>query len=382
MTRLKDDLAEWLLSSVMSWDEANGTKERLELQALASMKYDEYQRFSPGMRFVESLAIWLSQFEPQDRITAYEFVKKRLIFISSGEMTHCVMMAFPDVMAPHIIREAGLLISEPETRVVRISNSQEYKVLLRQCLFLGLSDGAHIDIFRRANLSISQEQVLTSYDLSNTKANELIEELGKSLATIVGRSFDIGNLRFKMLFLLDDFSGSGISYFRKEGKLPTFHGKIFKILRQIYAPKADDSLSLLFNPSDVRICIVLYIATAQALDSIRQSVNDFCHCHGIPETRCTVEAVYTLHDSIKVTDETDEKMINVLKQDRYFDKDIIDEHYRKGRCERPYLGFDECSLPLILSHNSPNNTIPLLWFDENARIKGLFPRSSRHRREK
>jgi hypothetical protein len=39
------------------------------LQLLADYKYDSYQRFGPGKRFVESLALWLKQFDPEDRMT-------------------------------------------------------------------------------------------------------------------------------------------------------------------------------------------------------------------------------------------------------------------------------------------------------------------------
>ncbi len=63
----------------------------------------------------------------------------------------------------------------------------------------------------------------------------------------------------------------------------------------------------------------------------------------------------------------------------YFDDSIIDEHYKRGKHDRPYLGFNECSLPLVLSHNTPNNSIPLLWFEEDRKHRGLFPRVPRHR---
>jgi hypothetical protein len=56
---MRDALAERLLGSVMEWSNEDIARQRPILQALASLKYDEYQQFSPGMRFVESLALWL-----------------------------------------------------------------------------------------------------------------------------------------------------------------------------------------------------------------------------------------------------------------------------------------------------------------------------------
>ncbi len=60
---MRDALAERLLANVMAWTPEDVARERPVLQALAAIKYDEYQQFSPGMRFVESLALWLAQFE-------------------------------------------------------------------------------------------------------------------------------------------------------------------------------------------------------------------------------------------------------------------------------------------------------------------------------
>jgi len=91
----------------------------------------------------------------------------------------------------------------------------------------------------------------------------------------------------------------------------------------------------------------------------------------------TADAVQTLPDEVRLSDPGDTGMLDLLKQ--HFDDSIMDEHFRKGKHERPYLGFDECGLPLVLSHNTPNNSIPLLWYEEGGHFKGLFPRVSRHR---
>ena len=64
---------------------------------------------------------------------------------------------------------------------------------------------------------------------------------------------------------------------------------------------------------------------------------------------------------------------------RYFDSDVVDEHYKKGKHDLPYLGFNECALPLVLNHNSPNNSVAILWLPADKKYKGLFPRISRHR---
>ena len=91
---MKDDLAQALLAKIMNWTEEEDAAERPYLQVMAAYKYDEYQQFSPGMRFIESLAFCLKQFDTiEDRKKAYDFVKKRVIFISRAEMEHLVTSA-------------------------------------------------------------------------------------------------------------------------------------------------------------------------------------------------------------------------------------------------------------------------------------------------
>ena len=93
---------------VMDWSPEDIARERPILEVLARLKYDEYQQFSPGMRFVESLAYWLSQFRsPGERETAYQFFRSKLIFFSTAEMNHFVSMAYPDHIRPHLLRKAA-----------------------------------------------------------------------------------------------------------------------------------------------------------------------------------------------------------------------------------------------------------------------------------
>jgi hypothetical protein len=63
---MRDELAEALLAKVMNWSDEEKARERPVLQDLARYKYDEYQQYAPGRRFIESLALWLRQFETID----------------------------------------------------------------------------------------------------------------------------------------------------------------------------------------------------------------------------------------------------------------------------------------------------------------------------
>ena len=104
---MKDSLAEALLGQVMGWDGTDMaiSNTLLSLQMLASRKYDGYERFRPGRKFVESLALWLRQFPTvEERTTALAFVQRRLVFISNDEMEQLVENTLPEGDSPHLAR--------------------------------------------------------------------------------------------------------------------------------------------------------------------------------------------------------------------------------------------------------------------------------------
>jgi hypothetical protein len=370
---LKDALAERLLANVMGWSPQDVANERPDLQALAAYKFDEYQQFSPGMRFIESLALWLKQFDTdEERKVAFNFVRNRLVFVSASEMAHLVAISYPDVIRPLLTTRVAKEEQMPDWLVSKIVDSVNFRVLLRQSLFLGLSDGSHTDVFRRSNPEISHEQVLRTQEISRERASEMTNSLRRDLESILGRQPSPAESRFRMVFLLDDFSGSGISYLRMEPEGSSYapKGKIANFYRNVRNENGE--LSDLLSPSDLSVSLVLYMATEHAkrhLDVMGQKVFD-----NVP---FTVHIVNLLRDTTNIEETDDAAFIAILK--KYYDDSIETKHYLRGRHEKPYLGFDQCALPLVLYHNTPNNSVPLLWFDEGRRFRGLFPRVSRFR---
>ena len=70
---------------------------------MSSVKYDGYSHFRAGVRFIETLATWLKQFEPADRAVAYNLVKRRLVYFSLPEIECLVDNFIPEVVTqpPH-----------------------------------------------------------------------------------------------------------------------------------------------------------------------------------------------------------------------------------------------------------------------------------------
>jgi len=363
---MKESLIGPIFGKIMQWTSEDVARERPELEALSLIKYDHYNNYSPGMRFFESLALWLGQFESlHERQLAYNFIKERIIYISSDELSHLISVTYPDHIKHVLIQKTARILQIPEWSVRRITDSVEFKIMKRRSLFLGLSDGADIGQFRRNNFEeLDHEQILRSHEISNERCEDLIESLDEALSSIKGSESNRNT--YCNVFLLDDFSGSGSSYlYKKEDG--SFRGKI----KVFYDDIKNFKDKKLFDMDDLHIYLVLYISTEESVKNLKRLSKELF----VGDIKFDILVVNQLYNNIKIrTDESD--LIDLLV--KYFDNDIITKSYRTGKHDMPYLGYNECALPLILFHNTPNNTIPLIWFNENNKIRGLFPRISRH----
>lgn len=362
---MKDANAVEILSRVLSWDADEYSKNLPYLQLLAGYKYDGYQRFEPGRRFIESLSLWLNQFAPEHRNAALLLVRDHLVFVSDDEMRHLVRMSYPDIVVQERIRAVAEEQGIPRFRVASATSHPRFKELQIKSLYLGLSDGAHTNELRRAAAgSISNEQIWQAYELGDEKAGSMLAELEKSLKK-AGMPSDAP--AFSVVWLVDDFSGSGMSYIRFDNEQKKFKGKIAKVFKQLVDNRIVD-------PGYYEIHLLLYVATRQAVDHIEYWAERFTAHHGYKPLQLRVVHVIEKSASLR-QDPTIMGLVNVTS---YFDAAVDDEHMAVGGSSARY-GFAGCALPLVLAHNTPNNSVYLLWGPDDTEFFGLFPRVSRHR---
>lgn len=366
---MRDQNAQQLLAKVMGWqDDVPVLKHVPVLQLLADYKYDQYQKFAPGRRFIESLALWLNRFDPQHRQTALEFVTDQLIYFSDAEFSHLVRSAYPDI----IVQERMRLVAEeqglPSFYVGRISRSSRFKELLIKSLYLGLSDGARTNELRRASEGeISNEQIWQAYELSDEKAGDMVGALNDSLTK---EGLATGKSLFNLVWLLDDFSGSGNTYIRFDGEKNKYKGKIPRIYELL-------NRGHLVDTAHYEVFLLLYVATRQGLDHIEYWTERFTSDSGYK--RLQVRALCILEREVSVTSNLSGALRLLIENERYYDHKAYDKHIALGGSADARLGFAACALPVVLCHNTPNNSIFLLWGPENLDFVGLFPRVSRHR---
>ena len=369
-------LAEKVLAHVVDWDDARLSEERLDLEMLAEFKYDEYRQFSPGMRFIESLSLWLARFKGDEQEAMYSLVRNWLVFVSNAEMQHYIKTAYADHAKPILVQEAARRAGICEDRIARVTGSKEFSDLRKKCLYLGLSDGSKMDDFRRFSL-LGHGQVYSLHEIAGPRKSRMLEQLARSLGSGPGSS----NPKFEIVFLVDDFSGSGLSYiYEKDGK---FKGKIMEFVEQFdgaveggpagSGPPEGGGLGGMFAPN-LLVVVMLYAATDAAADHIRRHASKMFEKRGI---RLEVVVVCEIRTAALPTADVMAAVEPILAA--RFDSAMPRGGYRKGRHQRPHLGFDERGMLIVLSHNCPNNTLPIVWHESEGdpQARALFPRRKR-----
>ena len=363
------------LSEIMQWDTDRSQEEFVWLNLMSKMKYDSYQDFRAGVRFVESLADWVQQFPTlAERETAYGFIRENLVYVSPGEMNHLVELFYPETVQRHLMEEASKRSGIPSYRLWADQQASTlYERLLRQCLFIELSDGARIDIFRRANAGVvSNEQIVTAPRINKAKWDDLLKDLHNDLQD--------SEARFAFVFLVDDFTASGATLLRWEEEKQRWNGKIFRFWKDIEEANVAKTH---FDPSWV-LCVHHYLATHRARSVTEQRQKEALkRRHEAGDgwfERVEFSFGAYLPENLPANKVQHEDFLNLVE--KYYDDAIETKHMKVGG-DDARLGFGKCALPLILEHNTPNNSLALLWAETSGEqgkhtMRPLFRRRQRH----
>jgi hypothetical protein len=424
---MKRELSLRLLRNILPdppWSEERLQELVSELDVLADYKYNFYEMYQPGRLFFENLYLWLSVFDVDERTMALTFVRENLIFISREEFQQLAQVLYSDRIQQRQLDLAAHITGVPRHRVRMLALSTELQRIRRSSLYVAMSDGARIDYFRRQNLSISNEQVLPTYYPNSDKATGLINELEKGLSK---------GARFECLFLIDDFCGSGRTLLREvvkvnldgplegftvpqrmrsvlsysgerrelslayssnidsqlEEKLlslseaPTYGKGVKELLRKHGARETELTGSLRRIASETplpgmlsenaRVYLCPLLTTQYALDRLNPLISRL----PAPLNRLEILPGAVLPDSVRIRPPAigrpaAENIATLCEH--HYREEYEDEHTGSIK-----YGYDSCGLPLVLHHNTPNNSIYLLW--SRKMHNPLFVRYERHGRE-
>lgn len=363
---MNEQLALRTLSDLLGWT-YQAHSEFAWLRLMSKFKYDAYQGYEPGMRFFESLISWLHQFDTKpDREVAYEFLKTRLIFFSKNEVAHLVHRFYPivrDTLSKAIAKEHQI---QPYEIWTHPSTKGLYEVSLRKSMFVGLSDGAMMDVFRRSNEGkLSNEQIVVAHEISEPKWKGMVEKLEEDIKAKHWNT----QAMFQHVFLIDDFTASGTSLITP--KLGGgWSGKINKFIT------SNEKYLSRFLENPCLLHVHHYLATSDAKVTVEAYAAQLEAQH--PEFNIDLTFGHIIEGQFKITPQEDPKFYALLTN--HYDPGV--ETTISGTVQ---FGYKNCSLPVVLEHNTPNNTVGLIWAESNGAValpaktlKPLFRRRTRH----
>ncbi|PWB91347.1 hypothetical protein C5688_06495 [Methylocystis sp. MitZ-2018] len=369
-----------LIAEIMGWDDEDGTatREYAWLRLMARIKYDGYADFRAGVRFIETLATWLKQFDQADRTTAYAFVQNRLVYISPAEQQRLIEAFVPEIVTPNL---RAIVAAEMKIKPYEVWSTAEgakrCQQVLRKTLFVGMSDGSRIDVLRRANAKrVSTEQVVPMMNVDYEKWKDLDEKLREDGSPGERPKFD-------SVYLIDDFTASGTTFIRNidgnwKGKLKTFNDIISDARLRL-----KDEFPINENYD---LHIHHYVSSRQARTNLDQLIGEATRLwdqRTFGSTRITEGLL--LPADLPLHEPQDAKMLDLCE--RYYNHSLferLEKHCHQARQTDMKLGYANCALPVVLDHNTPNNSIPLLWAETNGSGHGrrpmqpLFYRRDRH----
>lgn len=368
---MKETLAKRLVADLMDWKVERATSEFAWLDLMVNYKFDSYQQYGPGHRFYVHLLRWLSQYERAGRERIWKLLREQLVYISQDEMHHLVSLT-----GPVIEREMRAAVAKQlDLPVYRVDDDTEASRRLEEMhcrtLYVGVSDGARIDIFRRYNEgTVNNEQIVAMIEISALKQAKLKEKLQERLHAI----HSAAPATFEWVCLIDDFTASGTTSIRDEGK-GKWGGKVQRFIEEVEKTRYEAPLIT----GDAHIQVHHYLASNAASAKVSGLLQRFqAQSSGM---RFVSSFSYVLPEDIVVASAAHPGLTALLE--KRYDPGIETSHTGPDIA----LGYKQCGLPLVLDHNTPNNSVATLWarsdpkaekYDKDNHMSPLFPRRQRH----
>lgn len=286
---------------------------------------------------------WLSNFTADLDKTYALYLLSRLMYFNSSNMRNLLKALYRDLYRYPIIEK---IRRENENTLDENIIETEFKKMLSKTRFLGVGNpsesGVHLLYYFRQENNIPKHLFVNTDDVSERHSD----------GTISLRSNFIDAEHF---VFIDDLCGSG-----KQATTDTNVKRCVSDLRAL-KPMAHISYLMLFGLSD-------------GINHIQNS-----------ELYDYVQALIELDDSYKCFSNNSRYFINNL-YDKTTAQDIayrygyelMSDYARSLGCDsvkqdqiakKHALGFNNCQLLLSMHHNTPDNTLPIIWFNE---IEGLW----------
>ena len=201
------------------------------------------------------------------------------------------------------------------------------------------------------------------------------------------KDLDDQSARFRLVYLVDDFAGTGKSFLRFDEDDSQWKGKLVRFRDSVQRANealGDDGLL----EEEWQLCVHHYVASHRAAESIKDNVARFANDCQLTWPQADPTFGMILPEDLPINAEPNANGSFIELTQTYYDPKIRTIHSDVGGETHLGLGFGGCALPLVLEHNTPNNSVALLWAESDGSVvdgetcapamRPLFRRRQRH----
>jgi hypothetical protein len=280
----------------------------------------------------EKIDYWLENFNLDDEKNMALYLLSEFMYFGDVQMKVLLRTLYRDLFRYPIIKKIRL---ENANTLNHEFIEKEYNAILKNTRFMGIGNpaesGAHLLYFFRQENKLSKKYFINSYEID-----------------------DIENKEVNRIVFLDDFCGSG-NQVQTDKALSSF----IEYLREA--------------KSGIELYYLMLVGTSLGIKNVTDT--------GMFQN---VTSVIKLDNSFKCFDTNSRYFNNITpyffsKEDAKifsikYGKELMKDYWLKYGLEdvtkidslstKSALGFGDCQLLLGFNHNTPNNTLPIIWYDE------------------
>lgn len=286
---------------------------------------------------------WLENFDDDDEKKWALFLLSKMMYFNASNIRLLLKNLYENLFRYPLIREIRVSL---DGRIDENEIEKKYKERLKKTCFLGVGNpsesGVHLLYYFRQENKIPKDLFVYTDDV-------IVLESDKPVLNAKYKDRDF--------VFIDDLCGSGSQATSKNSNIK----RCVEIIRNL-SPQTKISYFVLFG-------------TTKGLDVVKNAKDP----NGVQLFDC-VEAVVEFDNSYKCFSDDSRYFKNpsdresakkmALKHGLKLSKQIAlyEERNPDEYASRHALGFKDSQLLLSMHHNTPNNTLPIIWFDEDEKI--------------
>lgn len=306
---------------------------------LKSKIYSYYQTIwrDKWRQGIDQTEEWLNNFSDGDDATLEKerinmlYLLSKFMYFGNEEIRQLLISLYRDLYKYPIIESIRKL--NRDTKDISFINL-EFQKELESTRFLGVGNpsesGVHLLYYFRQECQLSKEFFINTSDIFKTSPITK-RVLGKVTGTYL--KSEISDIKLKRYVFLDDFCGSGSQ-------------------ASIYLKSLVENMK--FENPEINVSYLMLFGTEFGINEVRKL--------GVFNS---VEAVFTIDQTFKAF--SDESRYFTMPPGENIDKGFARETALKygNQLYNPPLGCRDCQLLLGFYHNTPDNSLPVFWSEEN-----------------